>query len=88
MPEPRAGGATGAQAPCPGAAARACIACVRFYQRRIAWATRGWCRFEPSCSSYAIGAYERHGALRGTVLAAWRIVRCNPWGGCGHDPVP
>lgn len=78
----------GLTAPRPGAAARACIACVRFYQRRLAWATRGWCRFEPSCSSYAIGAYERHGALRGTALAAWRIARCNPWGGCGHDPVP
>jgi len=88
MPEQGAGGAPGVTAPRPGAAARACIACVRFYQRRLAWATRGWCRFEPSCSSYAIGAYERHGALRGTALAAWRIARCNPWGGCGHDPVP
>ena len=74
--------------PGQGAAARACIACVRVYQRRLAWMTRGWCRFEPSCSAFAIEAIGRHGALHGVRLAAWRIVRCNPWGGCGHDPVP
>lgn len=72
----------------PGAAARACLACIRFYQRRMAWATRGWCRFEPSCSNYTIEAVERHGALHGCWLGARRIARCNPWGGCGHDPVP
>jgi putative membrane protein insertion efficiency factor len=64
------------------------VAAVRVYQRRLAWATRGWCRFEPSCSTYAIEAIERHGAVRGGWIAAHRIVRCNPWGGCGHDPVP
>jgi putative membrane protein insertion efficiency factor len=72
----------------PGAAARACLACIRFYQRRMAWATRGWCRFEPSCSNYTVEAVERHGALRGCWLGACRIARCNPLGGCGHDPVP
>ena len=71
-----------------GIAARACIACVRAYQRRLAWSTRGWCRFEPSCSAYAIEAIGRHGAARGVRMSAWRILRCNPWGGCGHDPVP
>jgi hypothetical protein len=54
----------------------------------MAWATRGWCRFEPSCSLYATEAIARHGAVRGGWLAALRIARCNPWGGCGHDPVP
>jgi len=71
-----------------GVASRAMVAAVRLYQRRLAWATRGWCRFEPSCSTYAIEAIERHGAVRGGWIAAHRIVRCNPWGGCGHDPVP
>jgi len=46
------------------------------------------CRFEPSCSRYALDALRLHGALRGGLLAAWRILRCNPWGGMGYDPVP
>ena len=72
----------------PGLVARAMVAAIRRYQRHLAWSTRGWCRFDPSCSSYAIEAIGRHGAVRGGWLAARRIVRCNPWGGCGHDPVP
>ncbi|MCW5671905.1 MAG: membrane protein insertion efficiency factor YidD [Hydrogenophaga sp.] len=46
------------------------------------------CRFEPSCSLYAIGALERHGALGGTCLTLRRLVRCHPWCDGGHDPVP
>ncbi|HZH25838.1 MAG TPA: membrane protein insertion efficiency factor YidD [Azospirillaceae bacterium] len=46
------------------------------------------CRFHPTCSQYALDALSKHGALKGGVLAAWRIVRCNPWGGMGYDPVP
>jgi putative membrane protein insertion efficiency factor len=46
------------------------------------------CRFEPSCSTYAIEALRTHGAVHGSALAAWRVARCNPWGGCGYDPVP
>jgi putative membrane protein insertion efficiency factor len=46
------------------------------------------CRYQPTCSQYALDALERHGALRGGWLALWRIARCNPWGGCGYDPVP
>ena len=46
------------------------------------------CRFEPSCSAYAIEALHRHGALAGSWLALKRICRCHPWGGCGPDPVP
>jgi putative membrane protein insertion efficiency factor len=46
------------------------------------------CRFQPSCSAYAIGALQRYGALRGGWLAARRLARCHPWGGSGADPVP
>jgi putative membrane protein insertion efficiency factor len=46
------------------------------------------CRFEPTCSVYAIGAIERHGALAGSYLATRRVVRCHPWCDGGHDSVP
>ena len=46
------------------------------------------CRYQPSCSQYALEAVGRHGAAGGSWLALKRIARCHPWGGCGHDPVP
>ena len=46
------------------------------------------CRFEPTCSAYALEALQRHGALRGSALAGWRILRCHPWCDGGCDPVP
>lgn len=46
------------------------------------------CRFTPTCSAYALEALQSHGAFAGSWLAARRICRCHPWGGCGHDPVP
>ena len=60
---------------------------VRAYQWTIAPVLGANCRFEPSCSQFACEAIERHGAVGGTVLAGWRILRCNPWGGKGYDPV-
>ena len=48
----------------------------------------GGCRFTPTCSNYALDAVRQRGAVVGTALAAKRICRCHPWGGCGHDPVP
>ncbi len=45
-------------------------------------------RFTPSCSQYAIEAVRKHGAIKGGCLAIWRLLRCQPWGGHGHDPVP
>jgi putative membrane protein insertion efficiency factor len=48
----------------------------------------GRCRFTPSCSEYALQAVRVHGALKGSLLAVLRVCRCNPWGGCGPDPVP
>jgi putative membrane protein insertion efficiency factor len=46
------------------------------------------CRFEPTCSVYFLEAVERHGIVQGSWLGFKRIARCQPWGGCGHDPVP
>ncbi|MEH7830132.1 membrane protein insertion efficiency factor YidD [Gemmobacter denitrificans] len=51
------------------------------------WVGHG-CRFQPTCSAYALEALERHGAIRGSWLAGHRICRCHPWGGSGYDPVP
>ena len=60
---------------------------VSLYQRAAAGRPSP-CRFVPSCSTYATEALEAHGAFRGGALAIWRILRCNPWGGDGYDPVP
>ena len=51
------------------------------------WVGHG-CRYQPTCSAYALEALARYGAFRGGWLAMKRIGRCNPWGGCGYDPVP
>ena len=61
---------------------------VRAYQLTIRPVIGGHCRFEPSCSHYAIEALRTHGALRGTTLTGRRILRCNPWNEGGYDPVP
>ena len=46
------------------------------------------CRYQPSCSQYAIEALEKHGAIKGGWMALRRLMRCHPWGGHGYDPVP
>ena len=61
---------------------------VRAYQLLLAPLLLPACRFEPSCSRYAIAALQTHGALRDGWLALRRLARCQPWGGCGYDPVP
>jgi uncharacterized protein len=67
---------------------RALIGLVKGYRLVLSpWLGNG-CRFEPTCSVYAIGALERHGALAGTYLMLHRIGRCQPWCQGGHDPVP
>lgn len=69
-------------------AQRASIACVRAYRLLLSPWLGNACRFEPTCSVYAIGAIERHGAFVGVLLTAGRIGRCHPWCAGGHDPVP
>jgi hypothetical protein len=63
-----------------------CIAIVRLYQLILSPFLGGHCRFHPTCSAYAIEALHKYGAMKGSAKAAWRIIRCNPLGGCGHDP--
>ena len=64
------------------------IRVIRFYQRYISTHTRASCRFIPTCSEYAVTAIDRFGVLKGLRLAIWRILRCNPFGKGGYDPVP
>jgi len=58
------------------------------YKRYISPLLSPACRFTPTCSEYAAEAVTRHGALGGTALAVWRLLRCHPFGGRGLDPVP
>lgn len=64
------------------------IRLIRFYKRAISPHKPPSCRFSPCCSTYAIEAIETHGALKGTALSIWRILRCNPFCKGGYDPVP
>ena len=61
---------------------------IRFYQKFISPPLPPACRYTPTCSQYAIEAIKKHGPIKGTWLAIKRILRCNPWGGSGYDPVP
>lgn len=74
--------------PRPGAAARLLILLVAGYRRVVSPLLAPRCRFSPSCSAYAAQAWARHGALRGSRLVLWRLVRCQPFCRGGHDPVP
>ena len=64
------------------------IALLRFYRYAISPMLGRNCRFHPTCSEYAIEAIQVHGALKGLLLGAWRILRCHPFGAHGYDPVP
>lgn len=63
------------------------LAAIRGYQHLTAGRPSP-CRFDPSCSSYALESISTHGALRGLALSVRRLARCHPWGGHGYDPVP
>ncbi len=64
------------------------MAAIRFYQRGISPLFPPRCRYIPTCSEYALQAVEKYGAAKGTVLAAKRFLRCNPFHKGGYDPVP
>jgi putative membrane protein insertion efficiency factor len=68
--------------------AKLLIALIRAYRLVLSPFLGGACRFEPSCSAYALEAVERHGAWRGSLLAARRLSKCHPFGASGFDPVP
>jgi hypothetical protein len=61
---------------------------IKFYQRNISPYKGTKCPYFPSCSAYGLEAVEKHGPIKGSVLAAWRILRCNPFSRGGYDPVP
>jgi putative membrane protein insertion efficiency factor len=63
------------------------VVLVRAYQVVLSPLLPGSCKYHPSCSRYAIDALHEYGALRGSILAGWRILRCNPFSHGGHDPV-
>ena len=75
----------------PGPVSRLAIAVllapVRLYQRLISPALPRRCKYEPTCSAYAVEAIRDLGAVRGTIVAAWRLARCNPFSHGGYDPL-
>ncbi len=79
-------------APAPGPLAAALVRIlslpIQLYRRYISPQLPPLCRYEPSCSRYALEALEVHGPLAGLALTAWRLCRCQPFGGRGFDPVP
>lgn len=74
-----------------GAISRAAVstakAPVALYQRFVSPGLPRRCKYEPTCSRYAVQALGEYGILRGLALAAWRLLRCNPWSHGGYDPV-
>ena len=67
------------------------LAMIRFYQSRLApvfYGGHSVCRFTPTCSQYTYEAIQEYGVLRGCLMGAWRILRCNPFSAGGYDPVP
>ncbi len=67
-----------------------CVSCVKWYRKYLSpLKRRPTCRFLPSCSAYAVEAFQTHGVFLGGLLSLWRILRCNPFNrGPHHDPVP
>ena len=72
----------------PSPAAWLALLIIALYRRAISPLLPPACRFVPSCSEYGYEAVARYGILAGGRIAVWRILRCNPFGGSGYDPVP
>ena len=68
--------------------AQALVGCIRVYQWTLRPFIGAHCRFEPTCSAYAVEALQRHGAAAGGLMTVRRVLRCNPWCDGGTDPVP
>lgn len=64
-----------------------CIRLIKIYQK-LPLSSHKMCRYIPTCSNYAIEAINTYGCIKGIILSIKRIMRCNPWGSCGYDPVP
>lgn len=72
------------------------LALIRLYQKTLSFDhgfmkgffPHGYCQFQPTCSEYTYQAIEKHGAIYGSIMGIWRILRCNPWAKGGEDPVP
>lgn len=64
------------------------IVLIRGYQLMLSPILPSACRYTPTCSQYGLEAIKKHGPFKGGYLTVRRILRCNPWGGHGHDPVP
>ena len=67
---------------------RVFMALIRFYRKRISPMKPPCCRFTPTCSAYALEAFEKRGCMAGFILMIWRILRCSPLSPAGYDPVP
>ena len=64
------------------------IAMIRFYQKFLSPLKHPICPYPPTCSQYGLEAIQKYGAVKGSLLACWRILRCNPFSKGGYDPVP
>ena len=86
-----AAGSRGEQAPAVSTMARIArgvvLAPIVVYRRVLSPALPRRCKYEPTCSRYALDAIREYGILRGLVLGGWRLLRCNPWSHGGYDPV-
>ena len=64
------------------------LSIIKFYQNFISPLLPSTCRYTPTCSEYAKQSLVKHGLIKGSFISMKRIIKCNPWGGNGHDPVP